>query len=243
MDKLPTLHRRRFIKLGTLATSAILLPHVARAATEPLFSLPPLPYDVAALEPVIDATTMGLHHGKHHASYIEKLNKALDGASQLKGKSIDEILGMLPDLTDSALQTTIRNNGGGHWNHAFFWNTMTPQAKSGKPSEKLDAAIKASFGSLDGLKKAFGEAAAGRFGSAWVWLIEQDGKLKITRTANQDNPLMKGIVPDSDLGKSLLGLDLWEHAYYLKYQNRAPEYVTAWWDIVNWDAVSKRFEG
>jgi Fe-Mn family superoxide dismutase len=194
-----------------------------------------------ALAPHIDAKTMEIHHGKHHAAYINNLNTALASAPDLAKLPLDKLLAGLPSISDEALRTTVRNNGGGHWNHDFFWKILTPAEKSGKPSDALAKAIDASFGSMDAFKKAFGEAATKRFGSGWAWLIVQDGKLKITSTANQDNPAMKGVVPDADLGTALLGLDVWEHAYYLNYQNRRPDYITAWWNIVNWDAVSERF--
>ena len=233
--------RRHFVKLGTLAATAALLPTGARAAETSAQSLPPLPYALDALAPHIDARTMEIHHGKHHAAYINNLNTALASAPGLAKLPLDKLLAGLPTISDEALRTTIRNNGGGHWNHDFFWKTLTPAEKSGKASDALAKAIDASFGSMDAFKKAFGEAATKRFGSGWAWLIVQDGKLKITSTANQDNPAMKGVVPDADLGTALLGLDVWEHAYYLNYQNRRADYITAWWNIVNWDAVSERF--
>jgi superoxide dismutase, Fe-Mn family len=235
MKALPSLNRRHFVKISTLAASAALLP--GRASAESLYpsELAPLPYPFAALEPHIDAKTMEIHHGKHHAGYLKNLNAAAPKVG------LEELLRTLPSVSDEALRTTLRNNGGGHWNHDFFWKTLTPAAQSGKPSVALAKAIDAEFKSMDAFKKSFAEAAAKRFGSGWAWLIVQDGKLKITSTANQDNPKMNGIVPDSDLGTPLLGLDVWEHAYYLNYQNRRPDYVTAWWNIVNWDAVSERF--
>lgn len=235
------LDRRHFVKLGTLAASAVLLPTAARAEASVLYTLPALPYPFGALEPHIDAKTMEIHHGKHHAAYIKNLNTALETAPALATQSLDDLLAGLAAIPDQALRTTLRNQGGGHWNHDFFWKTLTPAAKSGKPSADLAAAIDAAFGSMDEFKKGFGDAAAKRFGSGWAWLILQDGKLKITNTANQDSPVMKGVVPDSDLGTPLLGLDVWEHAYYLSYQNRRPDYIAAWWQVVNWDAVSKRF--
>ena len=235
------LDRRHFVKLGTLAATAALLPTGARAAETPAHSLPPLPYAMDALAPHIDAKTMEIHHGKHHAAYINNLNTALASAPDLAKLPLDKLLAGLPSISDEALRTTVRNSGGGHWNHDFFWKILTPAEKSGKPSDALAKAIDASFGSMDSFKKSFGEAATKRFGSGWAWLIVQDGKLKITSTANQDNPAMKGVVPDADLGTALLGLDVWEHAYYLNYQNRRPDYITAWWNIVNWDAVSERF--
>lgn len=235
------LDRRQFVKLGTLAATAALLPTAAHGEISALHTLPALPYALGALEPHMDAKTMEIHHGKHHAAYIKNLNTALEAAPALAKRSLDELLAGLATIPDEALRTTLRNHGGGHWNHDFFWKTLTPAANSGKPSVNLATAIDAAFGSMDEFKKAFSEAAAKRFGSGWAWLILQNGKLKITSTANQDNPMMKGTIPDSDLGTPLLGLDVWEHAYYLNYQNRRPEYIAAWWQVVNWDAVSKRF--
>jgi superoxide dismutase, Fe-Mn family len=236
-----SLDRRHFVKLGTLAVSGALLPSAARAEAPALYTLPALPYAFDALEPHIDAKTMEIHHDKHHAAYVKNLNTVLETAPALTKQSLDELLANLPAISDEAVRATLRNNGGGHWNHDFFWKTLAPATKSGKPSADLAAAINAAFGSMDEFKKKFGEAAAKRFGSGWAWLIVRDGKLKITSTANQDSPVMKGIVPDSDLGAPLLGLDVWEHAYYLRYQNRRPDYVAAWWNLVNWDTVSKRF--
>ena len=234
------LDRRQFVKLGTLAVSAALLPTAAQA--ESAITLPALPYKFDALEPHIDALTMEIHHDKHHAAYIKNLNAALATAPDLAKQPLDKLLADLPAVPDEALRTTLRNNGGGHWNHDFFWKTLAPAEISGKPSADLAAAIDSAFGSMDAFKKSFGEAATKRFGSGWAWLILQDGKLKITSTPNQDNPAMKGLVPAADLGTPLLGLDVWEHAYYLHYQNRRPDYIAAWWNIVNWPAVSERFK-
>ncbi len=241
MEKSSLINRRHFVKLGTLAATAAALPTTARAATAETYRLPALPYAADALEPHIDKLTMEIHHGKHHAAYIKNLNTALATAPDLAKLPLEELLATLPSVSDEALRTTLRNNGGGHWNHDFFWKTLAPAEKSGKPSAELVAAIDAAFGSMDAFKKSFGEAATKRFGSGWAWLIVKDGKLKITSTANQDNPAMKGIVPDADLGTPLLGLDVWEHAYYLHYQNRRPDYITAWWNVVDWPAVSARF--
>ncbi len=241
MKNSSSLDRRDFVKLGTMAVSASLFPQIARAESPPTpATLPPLPYAFDALEPHIDAKTMEIHHDKHHAAYIEKLNAALAKEPKLAEMSLTDLIAGLPDIKDESVRTTIRNQGGGHWNHDFFWKCLAPAATHGKPSADLTAAINAAFGSEDAFMKSFGEAAAKRFGSGWAWLVWKDGALKITSTANQDNPLMKGIVPDADLGKPLLGLDVWEHAYYLKYQNRRPEYVAAWWNVVNWNAVSER---
>ena len=233
------LDRRQFLQLGTLAASAALLPTAAWA--DSAITLSPLPYNFGALEPHIDALTMEIHHDKHHAAYIKNLNTALASSPELAKLPLDKLLAGLPAVSDEALRTNLRNNGGGHWNHDFFWKSLTPAAQSGKPSAALAAAIDSAFGSVDAFKKSFGEAATKRFGSGWAWLILQDGKLKITSTPNQDNPVMKGLVPAADLGTPLLGLDVWEHAYYLHYQNRRPDYITAWWNIVNWPAVSERF--
>ena len=233
------LDRRQFLQLGTLAASAALLPTAAWA--DSAITLSPLPYNFGALEPHIDALTMEIHHDKHHAAYIKNLNTALASSPELAKLPLDKLLAGLPAVSDEALRTNLRNNGGGHWNHDFFWKSLTPAAQSGKPSAALAAAIDSAFGSVDAFKKSFGEAATKRFGSGWAWLILQDGKLKITSTPNQDNPVMKGLVPAADLGTPLLGLDVWEHAYYLHYQNRRPDYITAWWNIVNWPTVSERF--
>ncbi len=232
--------RRHFVKLGALAaTAAAMAPAGARAQT-PKQSLPELPYAYDALAPHIDARTMEIHHSKHHQGYVNNLNTALESADGLPN-SLEGLLADLPSVSDESLRTTLRNNGGGHWNHDFFWKSMAPASDSGAASPELAAAIAEHFGSLDAFKKQFGEAAGSRFGSGWAWLIRKDGELKIVSTPNQDNPLMRGIVPDSDLGKPLLGIDVWEHAYYLEYQNRRADYVTAWWNVVNWPAVSQRF--
>ncbi len=227
------------MKIGALAATAAIIPGTAAAADA--YKLDPLPYALDALAPHIDAKTMEIHHGKHHAAYIKNLNEALAKDAKLAEKPLADILGDLPSVSDEALRTTIRNNGGGHWNHDFFWKTLTPADKSGKPSAAPAKAIDEAFGSYDEFKNAFGAAAAKRFGSGWAWLISQNGKLKIVSTANQDNPAMKGIVPDSDLGTPIIGLDVWEHAYYLNYQNKRPDYVAAWWNIVNWAEADKRF--
>ncbi|NJM36862.1 MAG: superoxide dismutase [Akkermansiaceae bacterium] len=227
--------------MSTLGASYLLLPNAVRAEEGTTYQLPSLSYQFHALEPHIDAQTMAIHLDKHHAAYISNLNTALATAPDLAKQPLETILANLPAVADESLRNTIRNNGGGHWNHDFFWKTLAPASKSGAPSSELTAAIDSTFGSMDGLKKAFGEAATKRFGSGWAWLILQDGKLKITSTANQDNPVMKGIVPDADLGKPILALDVWEHAYYLRYQNRRPDYIAAWWNVVNWRAASERF--
>jgi Fe-Mn family superoxide dismutase len=232
------LSRRNMLKwsLATAAVAGIGSVH-ARTITH---SLPALDFAPDALEPHVDAATMTIHHTKHHAAYIAKLNEALATQSGLGSVPLDELMTRLHEVKDSALQATLRNNGGGHWNHAFFWKTLTPAAQSAQPSKELLQAIDASFGSLDQMKTAFADAAMKRFGSGWAWLISQNGKLKITSTPNQDNPLMKGLVADGDLGIPLLGLDVWEHAYYLHYQNRRADYVTAWWNVVNWKELHNR---
>ncbi len=236
------LDRRSFFRF-TLAAGT-LLPFINTYAAEPAsgpFSLNPLPYATNALEPHIDAKTMEIHHGKHHATYVTKLNEALASQESLKGKALEDLVSDIPSISDKAAMNAVRNHGGGHWNHDFFWKTLAPAAESGAPDEKLTAAITAAFGSMDGLKEKFNAAAASRFGSGWAWLIVQDGKLAITSTPNQDNPLMKGIVTDAELGKPIMGIDVWEHAYYLNYQNKRADYITAFWNIINWKEVSARF--
>ncbi|MDF1674808.1 MAG: superoxide dismutase [Vicingaceae bacterium] len=195
------------------------------------FELPKLPYAYDALEPHIDARTMEIHHGKHHAGYTNNLNAAIDG-TDLAGKSIEDILKNL-DMNNAA----VRNNGGGYYNHDLFWKVMSPNG-GGQPTGAIADAINAAFGSYEGFKDAFAKAAATRFGSGWAWLCKKDGKLEICSTANQDNPLMPGIGCG---GTPLLGLDVWEHAYYLNYQNRRPDYINAFFNVINWDEVAKRF--
>ncbi len=196
------------------------------------FELPNLPYSPDALEPHIDARTMEIHHGKHHAGYTSKLNAALEG-SDLAGKNIEEILANV-----SSHGAGIRNNGGGYYNHCLFWEVMSPNG-GGAPSGALGDAINAAFGSFDDFKSQFDNAAATRFGSGWAWLIVQPGGLKITSTPNQDNNLMDIA---EEKGTPILGLDVWEHAYYLNYQNRRPDYISAWWNVVNWEEVARRFD-
>ncbi len=196
------------------------------------FTLPPLPYDFAALEPHIDAKTMEIHHGKHHQTYVNNLNAAIEKAPELASKSLDDLMRGV-NKAPEAVRTMIRNNGGGHWNHSMFWQIMAPKA-GGEPGGNLGAAIKTAFGDFAKFREQFSAAGVGRFGSGWAWLINTGGKLSITSTPNQDNPLMDG-------QKAIMGLDVWEHAYYLKYQNRRPDYITAWWNVVNWKEVEKRF--
>jgi len=200
------------------------------------FSLPDLPYAHDALEPVIDAKTMEIHHGKHHAGYVSKLNAAIEG-TDLAGKSIEDI------LTGASLSGPVRNNGGGHYNHSLFWPSMTSPSSSGSPSGDLASAIDSDLGGLDTFKEEFSNAAATRFGSGWAWLCVLNGKLNICSTANQDNPLMKNAIGDAAGcgGTPILGLDVWEHAYYLHYQNRRPDYIKAWFDVVNWAVVGERY--
>lgn len=195
------------------------------------FELPNLPYAHNALEPHIDAKTMEIHHGKHHAAYTTNLNNAIAGTN-LEGKSIEEILKNL-DLTNAA----VRNNGGGFYNHNLFWKVMSPNG-GGQPTGALADAINAAFGSFEGFKDAFAKAAATRFGSGWAWLCKKDGKLEVCSTANQDNPLMPNVGCE---GTPILGLDVWEHAYYLNYQNRRPDYINAFFNVINWEEVAKRF--
>ncbi len=196
-------------------------------------TLPALPYDFGALEPHIDAQTMQIHHGKHHQAYVNNLNAALDKHPELHKKTLEELLGNINAVPDD-IRTAVRNNAGGHHNHSLFWTIMAAKA-GGEPSGKLADAIRATFGDFAKFKEAIGTAATTRFGSGWAWLAVAKGKLEVYSTANQDSPLMDGKTP-------ILGLDVWEHAYYLKYQNRRPDYVGAWWNVVNWAAVQKRFD-
>ena len=194
-------------------------------------SLPPLPYDAAALEPHIDAQTMQIHHGKHHAAYVNNLNAALEKHPDLAGKSVEDLIKNLATVPED-IRTAVRNNGGGHVNHTMFWQIMGP-GKGGAPSGAAGEAITSAFGSFDSFKEQMNKGGVGRFGSGWVWLVSNGGKLAVESTANQDSPLMEGKKP-------LLGLDVWEHAYYLKYQNRRPDYLDAWWNVVNWAEINKR---
>jgi len=196
------------------------------------YELPKLPYAFDALEPHIDARTMEIHHDKHHNGYVTNLNKALEGHPGLAGKSVEALISDL-NAVPEAIRTAVRNNGGGHANHSLFWTTMGP-GKGGEPKGGLADAIKSAFSSFETFKEKFSTAAATRFGSGWAWLCTNKGQLSVMSTANQDSPLMEGKVP-------LLGLDVWEHAYYLKYQNRRPDYIGAWWNVIDWDAVAKRF--
>jgi Fe-Mn family superoxide dismutase len=194
--------------------------------------LPPLPYAPDALEPYIDKQTMEIHHDKHHNAYVTNLNKALEGHADLQALSIDQLLTGL-DRVPENIRTAVRNNGGGHWNHSMFWKIMKKDG-GGEPTGPLAEAIQSSFGSFADFKTKFAQAGVGRFGSGWAWLILKDGKLAIESTPNQDNPLMSA-------GKAVMGLDVWEHAYYLKYQNRRPDYIEAWWNVVNWDEITGNY--
>jgi superoxide dismutase, Fe-Mn family len=196
------------------------------------YTLPELPYPYDALEPHIDARTMEIHHTKHHNTYITKLNDALEGHAELAAKPIDDLMRGLAEVPE-AIRTAVRNNGGGHSNHSLFWTIMGPD-KGGDPSGPLGEAINATFGSIENFKNEFNTAAATRFGSGWAWLSVDNGKLVVESTPNQDTPLSEGRTP-------ILGLDVWEHAYYLHYQNRRPDYIAAFWNVVDWDAVTERF--
>jgi Fe-Mn family superoxide dismutase len=196
--------------------------------------LPPLPYDYTALEPTIDEQTMHLHHDKHHAAYVNNLNAAIEKHPELADKSAEALIKDLAGVPDD-IRAAVRNNGGGHVNHTMFWEIMAPGG-SKEPTGALLAAITEAFGSVDAFKQQFNDAGVKRFGSGWAWLVRgADGKLQITSTANQDNPMSDGLTP-------IMGNDVWEHAYYLNYQNRRPDYLAAWWNVVNWDEVAKRFE-
>ena len=198
------------------------------------YTLPPLPYDYGALEPHVDARTMEIHHSKHHQTYVNNLNSALEKAPELQNRSLDELLSNLGAVPDN-IRTAVRNNGGGHWNHSMFWQIMAPKA-GGEPSGAVADAIRESFGEFGKFKEQFAAAAAGRFGSGWAWLlVDRSGRLTIDSTPNQDTPIMDG-------RQAVLGLDVWEHAYYLKYQNRRADYVTAWWSVVNWPEIDKRLQ-
>ncbi len=235
------MNRRHFIAAGGAAVAGSVLPSIATAAESFALTQAPLPYAPEALEPHIDSMTMNIHYGKHHAAYVANLTKALS-ENNIAGT---DALALLKDISSlpAAAQTAVRNNGGGHVNHTLFWQWMAPAGSGPKgPEGKLGEAIQGAFSSIDDFKKAFSEAGAKRFGSGWAWLIvKADGKLAVTSTPNQDNPWMKGVVPDADLGTPILGLDVWEHAYYLKYQNKRPDYIAAWWNVVNWTDVAKRY--
>jgi Fe-Mn family superoxide dismutase len=196
-------------------------------------ALPPLPYASDALEPHIDKQTMEIHHGKHHQAYVNNLNAALEKHPDLQSKSVEDLIRGINTVPED-IRTAVRNNGGGHANHSMFWQIMAPNA-GGAPTGAIADALNSSFGSFDSFKEQFAKAAAGRFGSGWAWVVDQGGKLVIESTPNQDSPLMEG-------KKAVFGLDVWEHAYYLKYQNRRPDYVSAWWNVVNWAEINKRLK-
>jgi superoxide dismutase, Fe-Mn family len=202
------------------------------ATAQGTYVLPPLPYPLDALEPYIDAKTMEIHHDKHHGAYVTNVNKALEGHSDLQKLSVEQLISQI-DRVPENIRTAVRNNGGGHANHSMFWKIMK-KGGGGEPKGELGDAIKSAFGSFGDFKTKFNQAGATRFGSGWAWLFFKDGKLTIESTPNQDNPLMSG-------GKPVMGLDVWEHAYYLKYQNRRPEYIEAWWNVVNWDEIAQNF--
>ncbi|MEX2436926.1 MAG: superoxide dismutase [Candidatus Paceibacterota bacterium] len=198
-----------------------------------MYKLPELPYGFDALEPHIDAKTMEIHHGKHHQGYVDKLSKAVEGYSNLENEAIEEVLAVTSSIPDD-IKTAVINNGGGHYNHSLFWKSLSPDG-GGEPSGELADAISEAFGSFDKFKEEFSNTAATVFGSGWAWLVVEDGKLKIVQTKNQNNPI-------SDNQRPILGLDVWEHAYYLKYQNKRPDYIEAFWNIVNWEEIEKRFQ-
>lgn len=221
---------QRVLQLPSLLVTTINSKEQATMA----FELPPLPYDKAALEPNIDAQTMEIHHDKHHAAYVNNLNKALEGQPELQSKSIEALIGSLDSVPEN-IRTAVRNNGGGHYNHTLFWDLLSPNG-GGTPSGALGDAINAAFGSFDNFKTQFAAAGVGRFGSGWAWLVvAPDGTLSISSTPNQDSPVMEGKKP-------VLGLDVWEHAYYLKYQNRRPDYIAAFWNVVNWAKVAELYD-
>lgn len=244
-----SLNRRHFLYLlGATSVGAFTIDACALSQNTPsgttvsrqtslgktgVIQLPPLPYAYEALEPHIDATTMRFHHDKHHAAYVKNLNAALDKHPQLKSKTVEDMLRNLQSVPED-IRTIVRNNGGGHVNHSMFWRIMKPKG-GGEPTGAIASAINQNFGNFAAFKKQFNEAGAGRFGSGWVWLVRNpNGKLEVTTTSNQDSPLSEGKYP-------ILGNDVWEHAYYLKYQNRRPDYLNAWWNVLNWDEVNRRF--
>ncbi len=208
------------------------VPFSRKDVVDMAHELPPLPYAFNALEPFIDEQTMQIHHGKHHQTYVNNLNGAVEKHASLQGKSVDELIANL-DAVPEDVRTVVRNNGGGHANHTLFWQIMGPNA-GGAPTGAVAEAIDKAFGSFDAFKEAFTKAAVGRFGSGWAWLVKSGNGVEITSTPNQDSPLMEGKTP-------ILGIDVWEHAYYLKYQNKRPDYIAAWFNVVNWAEVNKRF--
>ncbi|MFM8633483.1 MAG: superoxide dismutase [Planctomycetia bacterium] len=226
--------RRRFLQAGAALSGAVALgrPSVA-AETKAAFSLPPLPYPTDALAPVIDERTMTIHHTKHHQTYLDKLNAAVAAEPSLAGKTVEQLLADLSAIPE-AVRTAIRNHGGGHANHSLFWTVMRPPRDANAPAGPLATAIASTFGSFEKFQETFSAAAAGQFGSGWAWLVKGPSALEVMATPNQDSPISQGKKP-------ILGIDVWEHAYYLNYQNRRPDYIKAWWKLVNWDDVAKRF--
>ncbi|MDQ1153244.1 superoxide dismutase [Brevundimonas sp. SORGH_AS_0993] len=222
-----------FIAAPALAQNAPAASAQAVASAPAAFTLPALPYAPEALEPAIDAETMRIHHDRHHKAYVDNLNAAVAADPALAGVSIEDLMARA-----STLPAAVRNNGGGHWNHSLFWTLMAPAGQGGAPSPELAAAITRDFGSMDAFKTAFNRATTSRFGSGWAWLIVKDGKLVVTSTPNQDNPLMD--VAETR-GAPILGVDVWEHAYYLKYQNKRADYLAAWWTVVNWNTVNQLY--
>jgi len=234
MNMLHVTRRQLLLSAGVGAAAWLLCPKSAGAADETKgFTLPKLPYEYDALEPSIDAETMKIHHDRHHQAYITNLNNALKGHDDLLSKPIEDLIRNLKDIPDEKLRTAVRNNGGGHLNHSMFWLMMGPK-KGGQPSGDLAKAIDDAFGSFDKFQQQLSTAAVTRFGSGWGWLVVDNGKLKVLSKANQDSPVSQGRTP-------ILGIDVWEHAYYLKYQNKRPDYVKAWWNVVNWDDAAERF--
>jgi Fe-Mn family superoxide dismutase len=239
-------NRREFLrKAGLAGLAGVALPSFLKgmefedsALAVEEFSLPPLPYSTDALEPHIDKMTMEIHHGKHHQAYVNNVNAALDGHADLQGKSIEDLIKGLSSVPEN-IRTAVRNNGGGHLNHSLFWKIMGPNG-GGEPSGELGGAINSTFGSFASFKEQFAKAGATRFGSGWAWLVVNGGKLEVVSTANQDNPLMGQAIAGCE-GTPVLGIDVWEHAYYLNYQNRRPDYIAAWWNVVNWDQVARNF--
>ena len=240
-DRLMMTTRRNFLYLLSAGTTATFFgvtapagaaAAVSTAAITDVFKLPPLTYDYNALEPHIDATTMKFHHDKHHAAYVKNLNTAVNKYPQLQTKTVEQLLTNLDKLPKD-IQTTVRNNGGGHFNHSMYWQIMGPNG--GAPTGAIATAITTQFGSYDTFKTQFNEAGTKLFGSGWVWLVTDRNKLKIITTPNQDNPISQGLYP-------IMGNDVWEHAYYLTYQNRRPEYLAAWWNVINWTEVNNRFD-
>lgn len=235
--------RRRAMKTtAALGVAAMAAPKVFAADPFTPVKLAPLPYAFDALEPAIDAKTMEIHHGRHHAGYVRNFQDALE--KERVNKPVEEILADIPSLPET-IQTSVRNNGGGHWNHDLFWKVMAPAGNGGggAPVGPLAARLVEDFGSFGAFREKFSASAATRFGSGWAWLVvKPNGSLVVGSTPNQDNPLMRGLVPDELIGQPILGLDVWEHAYYLHYQNRRGDYISNWWNIVNWAEVSNRYQ-